>query len=149
VAEKDIKSELRAFLNEEFIVQLLFGCLMVVFPAIMIFIYGFNVSLLTTAISGALLIFYTIRFLRLRAALLESLQKSEKDMPTKLATRLNETFIIQLVFGALMLLAPLITMILYGFNFSLLMTAISGGLLIFYSIRTLLMKVRGIKCWFA
>ncbi len=140
MAEKDIKSDLRAFLNEQFFVQLIFGLLMLIFPAIMMIIYGFNVSLLTTAISGALLIIYTFRFSRLRTALIEGLQKAEKDIPVKLATRLTEAFVVQLIFGALMLLAPLITMLLYSFNFNLLMTAISGGLLIFYSIRTYRMK---------
>lgn len=130
MAEKDIKSDLHAFLNEEFIVQLIFGVLMLAFPLIMMIIYGFNVSLLSTAISGGLLIFFTFRYLRL----------SDQDISTKFTAKLNEAFIIQLIFGALMLLAPVITMILYGFNFNLLTTAISGGLLIFYSIRTLRMK---------
>lgn len=113
---------------------------MVIFPVIMMIISGFNVSLLSTAISGGLLIVYTFRYLRLRIALPESLQKSEKDVPVKLASRLNETFIIQLILGAIMVLASVITMILYGFDFNLLVTAISGGLLIFYSLRTLLIK---------
>jgi hypothetical protein len=127
----DIQSKMRAFLREEFIIQLLFGCLMVIFPVIMMVVYGFNVSLLTTVISGGLLIVWTFRYLRLRA---------DKDISSKIASRLYEAFIIQLAFGVLMLLVPVITMILYGFNFNLLMTAISGGLLIFYSIRTLIMK---------
>jgi membrane protein implicated in regulation of membrane protease activity len=140
MAKTDIKSELRAFLNEQFIIQLIFGLAMLVFPVIMMIIYGFNVSLITTAISGGLLIVYTFRYLRFRTALIKGLEQSDKDISSKLATRLNETFIIQLVFGVLMLLVPVITMVLYGFNLNLLMTAISGGLLIFYSLRTLRMK---------
>jgi membrane protein implicated in regulation of membrane protease activity len=140
MAKTDIKSELRAFLNEQFIIQLIFGLAMLVFPLIMMIIYGFNVSLITTAISGGLLIVYTFRYLRFRTALIKGLEQSDKDISSKLATRLNETFIIQLVFGVLMLLVPVITMVLYGFNLNLLMTAISGGLLIFYSLRTLRMK---------
>jgi len=140
MAKTDIKSELCAFLNEQFIIQLIFGLAMLVFPLIMMIIYGFNVSLITTAISGGLLIVYTFRYLRFRTALIKGLEQSDKDISSKLATRLNETFIIQLVFGVLMLLVPVITMVLYGFNLNLLMTAISGGLLIFYSLRTLRMK---------
>ncbi|MHA1131613.1 MAG: hypothetical protein ACTSQQ_12500, partial [Candidatus Helarchaeota archaeon] len=52
----------------------------------------------------------------------------------KAAVKINETFIIQLIFGCAMVGAALITLLSYGFDMNILMTLISGGMLIAYSI---------------
>lgn len=135
--EKYIKLEIEARLNETFIVQLFFGILMVVVPIIMmIAVYGFDFNLLFSIISGALLIFYAFRVYNVRLNLMNLAEKSDKDLNNIMKARVNETFIVQLIFGILMVVVPIILMIaMYGFDYNLLFSVISGGLLIFYAFR--------------
>ena len=136
MGEKDIKIEMRSKLNENNIIQLIFGAAMVIAPAIMMIIYGFDMNYLFTIISGALLLIYTVRFYFVKANLIDKITNPEKDFHREVEKRLNETFIIQLIFGAVMVIAPIIMMLgIYGFDLNLLLTIISGALLIIYTIR--------------
>ncbi|NVM56355.1 MAG: hypothetical protein HWN66_21840, partial [Candidatus Helarchaeota archaeon] len=98
---------------------------------------GFDFNLLYSIIIGALLIFYCFRFYKVKTNLIERVEKSEKDVHVGASTRLNETFIFQLIFGAAMIIFPLIYMLTppIGFDFNLLYSIIIGALLIFYSFR--------------
>jgi len=138
MTEKDIKIELRLRLNEAFIVQIFFGALMLIIPIIQMLSSGvFDFSLLSTLISGALLIFYSFRFYYVKSNLVDKVLKAEQDVYKKLTFRLNEVFIVQLIFGALMIIIPIIQILSSGvfYNISLLSTIISGALLIIYSFR--------------
>jgi len=137
MGEKDIKSEIGARLNETFLVQLIFGILMVVVPIIMmVAVYGFDFNMLFSIISGALLIFYTFRVYYVRLNLMDLAEKASKDLNEEIKTRVNETFLVQLIFGILMVVVPIIMMVaVYGFDFNMLFSVISGGLLIFYAFR--------------
>ncbi|NVM29743.1 MAG: hypothetical protein HWN65_12945 [Candidatus Helarchaeota archaeon] len=139
MSEKDIKIEMSSRFNETFIIQLLFGAAMIIIPLIYMLTppIGFDFNLLFSIISGALLIFYAFRFYYVKNNLIERVEKAEKDVHVEAGTRLNETFIIQLLFGAAMIIIPLIYMLTppIGFDFNLLFSIISGALLIFYAFR--------------
>ena len=137
MSEKDLKVKMNVRLNETFIVQLIFGVAMIIVPIVMmIMVYGFDFNLLFSIISGALLIVYSVRFYYVKINLLDQVEKSEKDFHIKARARLNETFIVQLIFGVAMIIVPIVMMIMvYGFNFNLLISIISGALLIVYSFR--------------
>ncbi|MHA1264309.1 MAG: hypothetical protein ACTSRS_03660 [Candidatus Helarchaeota archaeon] len=133
----NIKTKIFARINETFIVQLIFGIVMIVVPIIMMFgIYGFDLNMLFNIVSGALLIVYAFRTYHIRNKVNEQLQDLGKDSQTFLHARVNETVIVQLIFGIAMIVVPIIMMVsVYGFDLNLLISTISGALLIYYALR--------------
>lgn len=133
--DENLSNEINTRMTEAFIVQMIFGIAMTVIGLVYMFISGFNLNMLMTIISGALLIGYSIYYyLKIRTNLQEIALKGETDYKNLVKSKLNETFIIQLIFGVAMVIIPLIMMISSGFNLNLLTTLISGGLLVVYSI---------------
>ncbi len=137
MSKNSIKVEMNARLDETFIVQLIFGALIVVLTVVMMIgTYTFDFNLLFSIISGVLLIVYAIRYYRVKANLIVRIENSGKDACDETQARLNETFIVQLIFGVAMVVVPIIMMVaVYGFDFNLLFSIISGALLIFYTFR--------------
>jgi drug/metabolite transporter (DMT)-like permease len=132
--DEAFREKLNARMNETFIVQVIFGAAMAIMGIITMINYGFDYNSLMTIISGALLLIYSIYYYRMRLNLKELGEKGDTDYDQVASAKLNETFLVQLIFGCAMVGAALVTMISYGFDTNILMTLISGGLLIVYSI---------------
>lgn len=133
-ADDNFYNELNTRMNETFVMQLIFGVAMVVAALVSIIIYGFNLSIITTLISGALLIVYSIYYYKIRINLKELGKKGDKSFEKKASSKLNETFTIQIIFGVAMIIAALVSITTYGFDVNIIMTLISGGFLVVYSI---------------
>ncbi|MHA1651686.1 MAG: hypothetical protein ACTSYB_15955 [Candidatus Helarchaeota archaeon] len=141
IQDEEFHIELKLRMNETFIIQLIFGAAMVIAGLFNIILYGFDMNFIMTAISGILLLIYSIRYYQVRSYVVGLGEKGDSTFKTELHIKLNETFIIQLIFGVAMVIAPLIMMFSYGFDMNLIMTIISGGLLIIYSIYYYRLKI--------
>jgi len=138
MGEKDIKDELNAQFNQIEMFQIIFGMILIAASAVLIVFFGVSAAYIYVLLTGVSLVIYTIRSYLIQTNLINQLNKSAKDVHLELKARLNETFIIQIIFGIAMVVVPLIMMLtIYGFNLNLLFSIISGGLLLFYAIRYL------------
>ncbi|MHA1276100.1 MAG: hypothetical protein ACTSQI_00315 [Candidatus Helarchaeota archaeon] len=126
--------KLNARMNETFIIQVIFGAAMAIVGVINLIQLGLDYSFIMTIVSGVLLLVYSVYYYRMRLQLKELGEKGTTEYDQKAAVKINETFIIQLIFGCAMVGAALITLLSYGFDMNILMTLISGGMLIAYSI---------------
>ncbi|MFX1294683.1 MAG: hypothetical protein ACFFD2_07495 [Promethearchaeota archaeon] len=131
---EDYSAELNIQMNETFIIQMIFGAVMAVAGLIGLITIAIDINSIMVTISGFLLIVYSLVFYIRKKNLMILGEKGAEDFDIEVRAKVKETFIIQLIFGIAMVVAPLITMISYGFNMNLLMTVISGALLIVYSI---------------
>ncbi len=133
-SEADFHSDLNSRLTETFIIQIIFGVAMVVAGLFTIVSTGFDISIIMTLISGGLLIAYSLYFYaKVQTYLAKLGEKGDQEYNNKVRIKLNETFIIQLIFGVAMVVVGLYLLIT-GFDLNVLMTIISGALLIVYSI---------------
>ena len=131
---EDFRDELKTRMNETLIMQLIFGVAMVLAAVASMILSGifFDMNVIMTIVSGGLLIAYSIYYYRVRTNLMA--EKDENEFDKKVRAKLNETFILQLIFGVAMVAAGGVAMIATGFDFNMLLTMISGGLLIAYAI---------------
>jgi hypothetical protein len=138
MGEKDIKDELKAQFSQIEMFQVIFGMILIAASVILMVIFGASAAYIYVLLTGISLVIYTIRSFLIQTNLMDQLNKGAKDVHLEVKARLNETFIIQIIFGIAMVLVPVIMMLtIYGFNLNLLMSIISGGLLLFYAIRYL------------
>jgi hypothetical protein len=138
MGEKDIKDELKAQFSQIEMFQVIFGIIVIAASVILMVIFGATAAYIYVLLTGISLVIYTIRSYLIQTNLMDQLNKGAKDVHLEVKARLNETFIIQIIFGIAMVLVPVIMMLtIYGFNLNLLMSIISGGLLLFYAIRYL------------
>jgi hypothetical protein len=138
MGEKDIKDELKAQFSQIEMFQVIFGMILIAASVILMVIFGATAAYIYVLLTGISLVIYTIRSYLIQTNLMDQLNKGAKDVHLEVKARLNETFIIQIIFGIAMVLVPVIMMLtIYGFNLNLLMSIISGGLLLFYAIRYL------------
>jgi len=125
---------------------------MIITPIITIIASGeFDISLLFTLISGALLIFYSFRFYYVKINLINAEQNMSDNIHFKLKARLNEAFFFQIIFGIVLVLFPIslrgaegasIDTIIWIF---LIPISLIGNLLILYSYRFYSVKERLIQ----
>jgi hypothetical protein len=138
MGEKDIKDELKAQFSQIEMFQVIFGMILIAASVILMVIFGASAAYIYVLLTGISLVIYTIRSFLIQTNLMDQLNKGAKDVHLEVKARLNETFIIQIIFGIAMVVVPVIMMLtIYGFNLNLLMSIISGGLLLFYAIRYL------------